>query len=662
MTNTRDVVLLACLAAAAFPAVAAAQRSPQNLGQATIEELMDIRVTSPARKSQRAEDVAAAIYVITRDDIRRSGLATLPEILRLAPGVHVARVSASNWAISIRGFSDLYSNKLLVLVDGRSVYSRTFSGVFWDMVNIVVEDIDRIEVIRGPGGVVWGANAVNGVINIMTRPAAETQGLSLDVGVGTFARERLGVRYGGTAGGAAYRVFSQWSGQSGAGTEEVPVFANGWQSLTSGFRTDWSRGGDAFLAEGHVTTNRTRPGWFERRSIDLTPPSADGIANGQETSLLGRWTRTRADLTELQVQAYYTHMRRDENIVSFSERSSDIEAQYATKLGSRHGLMLGGGYRRVEVSADGSFTAQLGSHQIETANVFLQDEAALRADLALTLGVKVDHDTFDRWHLVPSARLMWEVSPRHRLWAAVSRAHRSPAITDRDFRINLDVFPGPGLPILVAYVGNPEYGHEQLLQAEGGYRVRIGSHTALDVTAFNGSYRGLSTIEPLPPAVETTPGPAHLLMAVSPANLMEARANGVELNAHVTPLPRWQIEASYALLHVSAEAAPASLDAGTSQTDGNTPAHQWTVRSAFRVRPGVEVGASVSRVGRLVRLAVPAYTRLDTRAEWKLNGSLTAAAVGQNLLSGHHREFSSANLFRTASVPRSARLDLRWEF
>jgi iron complex outermembrane receptor protein len=660
MTNRLGTLLLAGLAVGAFPVGAEAQRPSANLSEVTIEELMDIRVTSAARKSQRAEDVAAAMYVITRDDIRRSGLATLPEILRLAPGVQVAQVSASKWAISIRGFNNLYANKLLVLVDGRSVYTRTFSGVFWDMLDVTVFDIERIEVIRGPGGVTWGANAVNGVINIITRPATATRGLALDVSAGTFARERVGVRYGGIAGTAAYRVFSQWSGHSEGGTPQHAPYSDGWHSLTSGFRTDWSRRTDAFTAQGHFTANTTRSGWLTLSGANAgLAPSTDGVSHSDEASVLGRWTRAWADGSVLQIQAFHTRMNRDESILQLSERSSDLDAQYETRVGSRHGLVFGGGYRRVNVEADDTFTMHMGSRRLETANVFLQDEIAVRRDLAVTLGVKADCDTFDDLELLPSARLIWEVSPRQRLWGAISRAHRTPGITDRDFRVNLAVVPGTGLPVVVAYSGNADYQHEGLLQTEVGYRARIGS-ASVDVTAFSGLYDGLPTAEPLGQSIELTPAPAHVLVETSVANLLDARASGVELNARWMPLPRWQIDASYAFLHLTTEADPASLDPDV--TDGNSPAHQWGLRTTFTVRPGVQAGASVSRVSRLRQLSVPAYTRLDARVEWRLNSRLTAAAVGQNLMAGYHQEFASEFVFLTSDMPRSARLDLRWEF
>jgi iron complex outermembrane receptor protein len=656
-------ILLSGAVIAACPSVSRAQGAPRDLAYATLEELLDIRVTSPARKSQRAEDVPAAIYVITRNDIRQSGLMILPEILRLAPGVQVAQVSASKWAVSIRGFNNLYSNKLLVLIDGRSVYSRTFSGVFWDIQDLAVPDIDRIEVIRGPGGTAWGANAVNGVINIITRPATDTQGLAVDASAGTFARERVGVRYGGAIGGTAYRVFSQWSGHRDTEYREPAPFSDRWRSLTSGARLDWSGGADAVLAQGHVTMNRTRAGLLTLPSlVPGAAPTTDEGSRGDQASVLGRWTRSSPSGRILQVQAYHTTTHRDEPVLRLAEYSSDVDAQYETRLGSRHGLVFASGYRYVDVATVSTRTMRMGSHRINTFSASVEDEVAVRRNLSLTLGVKIEDDTFDDWELIPSAQAIWAASPGQRVWAAVSRTHRVPSISDRDFRLNVRTIQGPGVPVVLGVTGNPDYRHERFRQAQAGHRIRIGATAALETTVFSGSYEGLRTLEPLAPTVELTPAPPHVLEGVVLANLLDARMSGVEINARWNPLPHWEIETSYSHLHTAVDVDRTSLDLAAAATDGSAPGHQWEARSTIAVRPGVEVGAAVWRVGALRQLAVPAYTRLDARAEFRLSGRLTAAAVAQNLLDRHHQEFASESLFLTSRVPRSARLDLRWAF
>jgi iron complex outermembrane receptor protein len=661
VVRTVGAILLAGAMSAVAPSEPWAQGAPADLALATLEELLDIRVTSAARKSQRAEDVPAAIYVITRSDIRQSGLMTVPEILRLAPGVEVAQVSASKWAVSIRGFNHPYANNLLVLIDGRSVYSRTFSGVFWDMQDVTVADIDRIEVVRGPGGVAWGANAVNGVINIITRPATDTQGLALDASAGTFARERLGVRYGGTVGGTAYRVFSQWSRHGDTDYVEPAPFSDRWHAATSGARVDWSRGASALVGQGHVTTNRTRAGWFALPNLlPGVAPTTDGVSRAGEASVLGRWTRRSTIGNILQVQASYTTTHRDEPIIEFTERTTDVDTQYETRLGARHGLVVGGGYRLADVSPDNTVTIQLGSHRLDTFNAFLQDEISLRLDLDLTLGTKIERDTLGGLGVLPSARVIWEASPGQHLWGAASRTRRTPSISDRDVRINVGVQPGPDLPIVIAFLGNPSFSSEHFKQVEAGHRIRLGPTAGLETTVFTGWYDGLQATVPLQPTLELTPAPPHVLAALSLVNLHDARMSGFEVNARWNPLPQWEIESSYSRLHLTAAGDPTSLD--PVEARGRSPEHHWEARSTIALRPGLEVGASVWRVGALSRLVVPAYTRLDARVEFRLNSRLMAAAVAHNLLSGHHQEFASETLFLTSRIPRSARLDLRWAY
>ena len=660
---TKIVCSLLVATAVAWSTPAAAQSVPADLALATLEELMDIRVTSAARKSQRAEDVPSAIYVITRSEIRQSGLMTLPEILRLAPGVQVSQLSSSKWAVSIRGFNGLFSNKLLVLIDGRSVYNRTFSGVLWELQDVIASDIERVEVIRGPGGVAWGANAVNGVINVITRPARETPGLEVNASVGTFARARMGLRYGGTVGETAYRLFSQWSEHADSKPGPGLQFSDNWRSLTSGARADWSRGATAIMAQGHLTTNRTRPGWLALTSyVPGAARTTDGVSRGDEASILGRWTRTAARGAVLQVQGYHTTMRRDDPILRIAQYTSDIDAQYETKIGARHGVVLGSGYRHVSVAARDTLTVQMGPSRTETFSTFVQDEISMPGGLALTLGSKVEYDTLGGWGLLPSARLLWAASQEQRLWVAASRARRTPSTADRDLRVNLGVLPGETLPIVVGLSGNPDYQSEGFLQFEAGYRVRLGATASVDTTIFTGAYDGLPTTEPIGPILELTPEPAHILAGGTFGNLMSARMSGVEVNVRWNPVPQWRLETSYAFLHLAGRVDATSQDLTAAGTDGNSPTHQWDARTAYSVRPGVEVSASLWRVGRLRDLLVPAYTRLDARAEFRLSRQLTAAAVVQNILQGDHQEFASDSFFLASRLPRSARLDLRWAF
>jgi iron complex outermembrane receptor protein len=641
-----------------------AQADKRDLGGKTLEELMNIRVTSVARKGQRAEDVAAAVFVITRKDISRSGLTTLPEVLRLAPGVQVAQVNGNKWAVSIRGFNDLFANKLLVLIDGRSVYNRAFGGVFWDAQDVPLSDIERIEVIRGPGGAMWGANAVNGVVNVITRSAADTSGLAFDLGAGTLEHDRIGVRYGGAIGQAAYRVFSQWSGYGDAQTAAGLSADDRWNSLTAGFRTDWTRAADALMTQAHYTGGTSRPRFLKLSSPSPTAViSSDGVASTDEVSALGRWTRTRATGTVFQVQAFNTIGYRTDTTFRSRERTSDVDLQFDTTAGARQAIVAGGGYRNIDLSTRDTFTLSIAPENSSIENAFLQDEITLRRAVTLTVGSKIEHDTNAGWGLLPSARVMWLPSAAQRAWAAVSRARRTPSASDRTLRINLGVFDGPGIPILAGFVGNPDYQVETLVETEAGYRVRIGSTAAMEIAVFRGTYDHLSTNEPLAPVFEATPAPAHLFAGAQLANLLNARTVGVEVNGSWSPVKPWRLNGSYSALRVSPQPDASSRDADASLVDGGAPRRQWQLRSTVSLAPAVQFDASLYYAGRLRRLEVPAYTRLDTSVELKLTSRLTAIASGRNLLQERHQEFSGALSAYVASViPRSAHVQMRWQF
>jgi iron complex outermembrane receptor protein len=488
----------------------------------------------------------------------------------------------------------------------------------------------------------------------------------VEAAAGTFDRGRVGVRYGGTRGNTAYRAFSQWSGYDETKPVDPSASSDRWHSMTGGARVDWSRGTDALLVQGHVTTDRTRPGVRELTSLDPgVLPSTDGVSHSDGGSVLGRWTRTTAAGAVFQIQGFHSTTRRNETIIQALDQTNDIDLQYETALGSRHGVVFGGGYRQADISTDSTLTLQMGSARLRTINLFFQDEIAPRSDVDLTLGARVEHDTFGGWGVMPSARVLWTMSPDQRMWAAVSRTRRTPAIADRHLRLNADVIPGPGLPVVIAFVGDPTAAAERFTQLESGYRIRLAGNASVEATVFTGVYDGLPTHEPLEPTVELAPAPAHLLAGVSLSSLLRARASGIEVNGHWQPTPRWQLDASYTRLHLTAEADPASRDASASDTDGSAPGQQWQLRSAFSVRPGVQIGAWMSHSGRLRVWNIPAYTRLDARAEFRLNARLTASAVAQNLLDGHHSEFfglAPAPPVASPGLPRSARIELQWAY
>jgi iron complex outermembrane receptor protein len=645
------------------PAQAQTARQGIDLSRASLEELMNLEVTSAARKPQRAQDVAAALYVITREDIRRSGSTSLPEILRLVPGMQVARINANKWAVSIRGFNNLHSNKLLVLIDGRSIYNRVFSGVLWDAQDIAVADIDRIEVIRGPGGSVWGANAVNGIINIITRSAADTRGAAVDVSAGNFERSHVGLRYGGALRRVAYRVYSQWSSHADA----LGIDGNGaddqWDSLLTGFRADWHRGGHEVTAQGRYLNATSRPNWLELPGpIPGLPTPARQPSDLDELIWQAGWTHTGAAGATVKLQAFHASTSREDSLALSDERTTDVDAQYQRAVHARHDIIVGGGVRHADFTSRGdTFTLSIPSDRSTISNLFLQDEITLGPSVAVIVGSKLEHHTDVGWSLLPTARALWKLSANQRLWGAVSRARRTPARVERAVRLNFSVEPSDFLPVVVGFQGNPAFQSENLVQAEAGYRLTVGSAAEMEVAAFRARYSGLMTTEPQTPVFEPAPAPPHLFLAMRAANLLDADTTGFEINASWMPHPVWRFDAAYSALHVTARPDPTSRDLMAVTFDANAPVHQWQVRSSGSLWPRLQVDGALYYTGRLRELQIPSYVRADARAELKLTDAVSAIVTGQNLLESAHDEFTGTAA-AASRIPRSWRVHLRWQF
>jgi iron complex outermembrane receptor protein len=655
------LVLVCCVA---LPPPALTQPRVPDLSQTSIEDLMNIEVTSASRKEQRVADVAAAVFVITHDDIRRSGMTTIPDLLRLAPGVEVAQINSNKWAVSVRGFNALFANKLLVLVDGRSIYNRIFSGVLWDTEDLMLDDIDRIEVIRGPGAALWGANAVNAVINIVTKAAPETQGALVHVDAGRFG-EQGAVRYGGTVGAATYRVYSQWTGRNqsliapGTGANDAS------HSTTTGFRADWTGRPGAFTLEGDFTAGQARALW---PNLDPRTAAREPLANDptdtQGGHLLGRWTHTRASGASLQLQSFIDLGGRREPIGDYHRGAFDVDVQYHTALGARQDLVGGLGYRWIDEALVGHVGLMLSPNENNSSLLiaFLQDEISLVKDrLALTLGSQVQYDTVSGSGVQPAARMMWKASPHQHLWTSVSRALRTPSLNELGIRLDYPPVPTEsGLPLVVRSSGNPAAETETLVDAEAGYRLAIGTTGSIDVTGFVGHYDHLTTQETAAPLLQFVPSP-QILVATEHGNQLAATTRGLEVAGHWMPAPAWRIDGSYTAFHVTPQLAASSLDPLAGTDDGSTPQMQWQLRSTFSPSPRATVGVAFFHVGQIEPLHVNAYTRADLSAEWRFNSRLSAMAIGQNLFDATHAEFGGvSSLLLATQVPRGVSLRLRW--
>jgi iron complex outermembrane receptor protein len=661
------LVLVALLVLVVVPAQGRAQ-SPvtKDLTQVSLEELMGIEITSASRKEQRVGDIAAAVFVISSDTIRRSGMTSIPDLLRMVPGVEVAQVNSNQWAVSVRGFNGLYANKLLVLVDGRSVYKRMHAGVLWSAEDLMIDDIDRIEVIRGPSAATWGANAVNGVINIVTKTTADTRGTLVRVDAGG-SGEQATVRYGGTLGAASYRVYAQWTGRDESLVASGTAAGDVWRSATTGFRADWTAQPGVLLLEGSFTAGEGHPLW---PNLDpqtaASQPLAGGLSRAQGGHLLGRWTRTRDNGASFQVQSFVDVSDRHEPVADYSSRTVDIDTQYHTAIGTRHDVVTGAGYRFGGDSYNGGIGAKMSpvDDRGSLMTAFIQDEIALFGKrVALTLASQAQYDSEAGGGLQPSARLMWKVRPQQRVWAAVSRALRTPSRYERGIHIELPPAPGPsGLPLIVTVLGNPDMATETLADAEAGYRVEIGKAASIDVTAFVGRYDHLRTQETAEPIVQFVPSPRVLVISQF-GNQLEATTRGLEIAAHWAPVRIWRLDGSYTGFHLTPHLGAASRDPLASLEDGSAPRTQWQVRSKVSPSARTAFDVAVFRVGQLTHAGASSYTRADVSAEWRFTNALSVMAIGQNLTDGAHAEFAGPSSFvLVTEIPRSVSVRLRWSF
>jgi iron complex outermembrane recepter protein len=651
---------------AAVAAGCAAQPSSPDLTQSSLEDLLNIEVTSVSKKEQRLSAAAAAVYVITRDDIRRSGLTSIPELLRLVPGLNVARIDANKWAVSARGNNSRFANKLLVLVDGRSVYTPLFAGVYWDVQDVVLEDVERIEVIRGPGATVWGANAVNGVINIITRQAKETEGGLVVAGGGTEERGFGTFRFGGKAGEEGhYRFYGKYFDRGGLLDAQGREAADRWRALRGGFRADWAAKKDSFTVQGDIYQ-----GYFGQTSVmpTLQPPyqrvSTEEI-DAAGGNLLGRWSRVISEKSDLSLQVYYDQTKRVEATTGESRRTLDFDFQHRYATG-RHEMVWGLGYRRISDALTDSFFISFkpGRETYRLASAFVQDEISLLNDgLKLTLGSKFEHNSYTGFNAQPNARLAWTPRPQHTLWAAVSRAVRTPSRAERSARLNVAVLPGPqpGVPNVLSLIGSRDFKPEELLAQEVGYRVQPHGRVSFDFAAFSNRYRGLLSVSPGQPYLEMTPTSAQVTVPFYAGNGLRARSYGGEVSANVKASDRWRLSAWYAFLRTNSQ-SPGS-DAGAREpVTGGSPNHQAQVRSYLQLPRGFEFDSSLSYVGPVRAMAIPGYLRLDARIGWRVAEAVELSVGAQNLLDPHHPEFGSWLNEQATEARRGVYGKVTWQF
>ena len=654
-------VLVLCSAWSPLAARAEEAAAATDVTALDIEDLLQLRVTSPGKKPATLLEVPAATYVIRSDDLRRLGVTSLPEALRMVPGFHVVRQSPSNWVISSRGFSSGNANKLLVLIDGRTVYSNLQSGVFWDVQDTLLEDVDRIEVIRGPGGALYGTNAVNGVVNVITRRADETRGTLLGVSGGKETRAQLDLRQGFRVGEeGAVRVFAKFTDLDRAARafDHGERAQDGFAMLRGGFRSDLRLGErDAHTVQGDLYRGQAQ---FEATLPTLTPPFANLDRNRSEFSggnLLWRWERSLGDASSFQIQAYYDFTARRERVFSQDESTGDLELQHRFQPFSGHDVVWGLGYRISRNDFDGDFvlTFAPSARTDDIVNAFVQDEIELIADrLHLTLGTKLEYGDYARLEVLPNARLGLRIADQHFAWLAASRAVRAPALVDLDSRFNLVTLPGM-LPILVSAFGNDDFQPEDVFALEAGYRAQPLEALSLAVALFYSFYDDLRSLEPGTPFLETTPAPAHLVLPVFLDNELRGRSYGLELAANFQAAPGWRLSLSYSHLYLNLSPTKRSRADDPEVDEDRTPRNQVWIRSSSDLPGNLTLDVALRYVGRAPTLGVDSYAEADARLAWtNAERDLDVALVGQNLLHHEHEEATVDTGFRPPSAIQRA--------
>ena len=643
MGSIQRIAVLGSAAAAAiltFSAGAARAQGDDDtvdkLRAYSLEDLANLEVTSVSKRGEALGQAPAAIYVITHDEIVRTGATSIPEILRLAPNLRVTQTSSSRYVITARGFNGSpaaqnFANKLLVLIDGRSVYSPLFSGVYWDMQGVPLQDIDRIEVISGPGAALWGANAVNGVINITTRKASETQGGLVDAIAGD--RERgVSVRYGGRIGDAiTYRIYGQTFLAEHTLLADKSSAHDHWSRPQAGFRLDWTPSDtDTVTVQGDA---------YDGFEAQLGAPAED--ISGR--NLTARWTRSWAGGQRLQVQAYYDRVRRGNEVdgAGFVVSTYDLDLQHSFTAGARNEIVWGGGLRasRYDIAGAGGLAFAPPSGTLNLANLFVQDSIALGPTVKLVVGAKLEDDPYVKAQLLPTARLAWTPNGEVALWAAVSRAIRAPTPFDRDVVETLGTTK--------FLIGGPDFRSEKLTAYEFGARIQASQRAAFSVSTFYNVYDDLRSIEVAPGG----------FLPLRWGNLMRGYNYGVEAWGDYQAAPWWRLSGGASFLDGKFRFAPGSSKlVGVSQA-GNDPKYQASLRSSMDLGESLMLDAALRYVSALPEPRVPAHLELNGRLGWNVTPRVQLSISGRNLLHARRQEYPEGN-----AIPRSAFVELQWRF
>jgi len=648
------------------------------------EELLSLEVTSVSKKKQPVNEVAAAVFIITQDDIKRSGVTSIPEALRMAPGIQVSRMDSNRWAITSRGFASQYTNKLLVMIDGRTVYTPSYSGVDWDAQDTLMEDIERIEVIRGPGATIWGANAVNGIINVITKKTNKTIGGIVVAGAGNEEKAFTSLRYGTELNETTdARVYFKYNKRdsSYAVKSYAPTLKDAgddWKSIHGGFRLDsqisekdkWIIQGDVYQVDTNQILNLSQDPSNPANAALAPFFLAENITDESNSSgwnILTKWEHNFSEYNQAHLQFYFDHTERSEIFVGQQHDTLDIDFQHQFKMLPNHDVIWGLGYRHIKDDFDNTFATSFepSNRNIHLYSGFIQDEIILVPNtLRLTMGTKIEYNHYTDYEIQPSIRLVWLANKRNTLWTAISKAARTPSRMENSGKITTAVIPLPPTfdPFILSILGNEEFKSESLLSYEFGYRTQPQENLSFDLALFYHDYDDLQSFELVSPMAP--------ISNQFFANKLTAHSYGLELSMDWYVKEWWRLQSNYSFINVSAKLDNDSTEPNITDlhSEGSSPKHQISIRSMMDLNNQISLDMWFYHVSQLKKTSltltgsVPAYNSFNIRVAWQPLKNLELSLVGQNLTDSHHPEFISEPFLTQSEVERSIYGQIRWSF
>lgn len=635
------------------------------LADLSLEELANLEVFTVSKRLEGRSESAAAIYVLTGEDLRRAGVTNIPDALRLVPGVQVAQTDSNTWAVGVRGFASNLSRSLLVLMDGRSVYSPLFAGTFWDVQSTVIEDIDRIEVIRGPGGTTWGANAVNGVINIITKPAKATQGALAMAAGGNVERSRTALRYGGSLKpNLQYRIYSLYS-ERGAEFHENGSAFDDWRVGQGGFRVDWTRdSSQAITVQGDLYAGKMG----QRATVShYAPPFQTTVIDDIHVfggNILTNWTRSVGSNSDLRLQFFYDHTKRQTQTFAENRDTFDLDFQSSAHF-EANVLTWGAGYRGSSSLAEGISTVQFDSREKtdHTFSAFAQQEFGIIPQrVRLTIGSKLEHNSYSGFEFQPTGLALWTPTDRQTVWASISRAVRTPSRVEWDVAITRYLRPfNASVPLFARQLGSENFQAEKMVAYEAGFRHQATNRVNFDLTGFLNQHSDLLSLRVGTAIREDVPPPTRVVVPVAFANGLSGRTHGAEIDADWKVLSRWRLVSGYSYMQMHLKNEPNSMDLATAvSTEGSSPRHQFFTRSLLDLPHRLEFDWTFRLVSDLPAQSVSSYRTADARIGWNPVGHVSMSLIGRNLFDPNHAEFAGGRLESQVRRQMFGQIILSW--